>query len=304
MRTRAHYDYIFRSIPALPSTSSSDPIVEQWTSLTNDRYVLHHGHNGQDPLRYTAQSFLECLDRYDRPGRLVNAYKGIIRICLEEILANCQSEAVNEGSQRYNDIDNRAISEIMPQTPFTFNAVIPLVSQSSVLQHLQAQEHDLLSQESRGFTSNLPEGTDPPLDQLFPSRVGYIHVLSFSYHTQLDFFGTFGSVSYELGAQSFHSSAPQQVTCPEGQTLSNPTMTTTQESHPPIGQGVQEKVKCTWAGCSSVVRKDSYTRHVRETHRREAKAVCAHCEKAFPRTYMKRNHELTCRGQSSQSKRF
>jgi hypothetical protein len=48
-------------------------------------------------LRSTAQSFLECLDP---PDRLVNAYKGIIRICLEEIFANCQSEVVNEGPRK------------------------------------------------------------------------------------------------------------------------------------------------------------------------------------------------------------
>lgn len=270
--------------------TSSEPVVEQWTSLTNDRYVLHHGHNDQDPLRCTAQSFLECLDRYDHPGtsKLNSAYKEIIRICLKEILANRQSEIPNEASWKYNNINNQTISGIKPQTPVTFNEVIhlslsdlPLVSQPSALQRLQAklagQEHSFLSQESHRVSSTLLEGTGHPLDQLSPGRVSYIHNLSFAYHTRVDFFpfGTSDSVSYGLGAQS---SAHQHVTRSEEQTLPDPSTSRQRESHLPIAQGVQEKVKCTLPGCSSVVRKDSYTRHLNETHRRKVKAVCSRCE--------------------------
>jgi hypothetical protein len=115
---------------------------------------------------------------------------------------------------------------------------------------------------------------------------------------RLDFlpFGTSSSVTDEVGVQPFHLSAPQHGTYSEGQTLSGPSTSRYQESHIPVVQDSQESVKCTWPGCSRVVRKDGYNRHVDETHLRKVKAVCARCGRAFSRIYMKKNHELTCRG--------
>ncbi|KAJ8587744.1 hypothetical protein M405DRAFT_821047, partial [Rhizopogon salebrosus TDB-379] len=89
----------------------------------------------------------------------------------------------------------------------------------------------------------------------------------------------------------FYPSEPQHGTCPQttsGSSISH------QESHVPVAQGDQESVKCTWSGCSRVVKKGSYTRHVNETHLRKAKAVCARCGRVFLRTYTRNNHELTC----------
>ncbi|KAG1824478.1 uncharacterized protein BJ212DRAFT_1320453 [Suillus subaureus] len=45
-----------------------------------------------------------------------------------------------------------------------------------------------------------------------------------------------------------------------------------------------------WSGCSSVIRKDNYTRHVNEVHKRQFKAVCTACGKEFLRPYMKKTH--------------
>ncbi|OAX34268.1 hypothetical protein K503DRAFT_774724, partial [Rhizopogon vinicolor AM-OR11-026] len=81
--------------------------------------------------------------------------------------------------------------------------------------------------------------------------------------------------------------------CAEEQIVCDPS---TSRHQVPIAQGGQEKVKCAWPGCSRFMTKDSFTRHVNETHLRKVKAVCARCERGFPRTYMKTNHELTCRG--------
>jgi hypothetical protein len=312
MNTQAYSGYtFFRSRSTPSSISSSQPVVEQYTSLTNDRCMLYHStieheHSGQDSLRSTAQAFLECLDRHDHRGRLNTAIEGITRMCLAEILANCQPEAAmwNEGPWKYGNIDLQAISGIKPQT-VALNHVpstnFTPMSQSSTLQRLQGQlpgqEYGLLSQESVGVTSIL--GIDPPLNQFLPGRVSYIHHPSLAYHVRLDFslFDT-----SEPDAQQFPSSAPPHGTGFEGQTSSDPSTSGYQERHVPVVQGGQERVKCTWAGCSSVIKKNCYTRHVDETHLRKVKAVCAQCGRKFPRTYMKKNHELTCRGRQSGGK--
>jgi hypothetical protein len=110
-------------------------------------------------------------------------------------------------------------------------------------------------------------------------------------------YGTLGSipVNHEMDAFNFYPSAPQHDMCPEWQTLFGSSISH-QESRVPVAQGDQEYAKCTSSGCSRVVKKGSYTRHVNETHLRKVKAVCARCGRAFLRTYMKKSHELTCRG--------
>jgi hypothetical protein len=156
--------------------------------------------------------------------------------------------------------------------------------------HVTSQEYGILLQESIGVNGTLPERTDHHLGQQCPGRVSHTRNLSFAYHLRLDVFH-FGTS--RLASQSFHSSARQHSTYSETQTLSCPS--TTRQPHLPVAQGIQEKVECTWHGCSRVVRKDSYTRRVNETHLRKIKAVCAHCERTFPRMYLKKNHEHTCR---------
>jgi hypothetical protein len=186
--------YIFRSRSTPSSISSSQPVVEQSASLTNDRCMLYHStigheHSGQGSLRSTAQAFLDCLDRHDHHDRLNTAIEGITRMCLAEILANCQPEAAmwNEGPWKYGNIDLQVVSGIKPQTPVALNHVpstnFTPMSQSSTFQHLQGQlpgqEYGLLSQESVRVTSILPEGTDPPL---FPGRISHIHRTFLAYH--------------------------------------------------------------------------------------------------------------------------
>src|SRR5882757_7824021 len=110
-------NYIFRSITAPPSMSSSQPVVERRVGLINDGCMSHHStrqRRDEESLRSTSQAFLECLDRHDHPRRLDGAYKRIIRICIAEILANYQSEAAtNEGSWKYNNTDLQTTSGLV-----------------------------------------------------------------------------------------------------------------------------------------------------------------------------------------------
>ncbi|KAJ8585519.1 hypothetical protein M405DRAFT_407076 [Rhizopogon salebrosus TDB-379] len=94
---------------------------------------------------------------------------------------------------------------------------------------------------------------------------------------------TSGNVNYALGALT-----PQNYISHEKQTLC-------QQPRPVVVPG-QKKVQCSWAGCSAVVRRDGLTRHKNEIHLRVVKATCTRCGKGFRRSYLKRNHEVTCRG--------
>ncbi|KAG2112732.1 hypothetical protein BD769DRAFT_1674023 [Suillus cothurnatus] len=55
---------------------------------------------------------------------------------------------------------------------------------------------------------------------------------------------------------------------------------------------VEDKVKCTWYGCSTLVNKDNLTRHVSEVHEGKIKVVCEGCGRAFKRLYQMNEHIL------------
>ncbi|OJA20117.1 hypothetical protein AZE42_04108 [Rhizopogon vesiculosus] len=182
-------------------------------------------------------------------------------------------------------------------TPVDFNeinatnlssATLSLLSQPLAFQHLQNQLSDqsegynYIPEESVGITGtfNLPQGVDldpPPLSPDLP--------LSDS-----------GSVGYELGTQPFQSFIVEYDTYSDGQTSSGSSASRHKELRLSIVQGGQEKVICTWPGCSRVVNEDNHFRHVNEAHLRKVKDVCTGCGRAFPRMYMKKNH--ICRGLS------
>ncbi|KAG2048346.1 hypothetical protein BDR06DRAFT_1013124 [Suillus hirtellus] len=87
---------------------------------------------------------------------------------------------------------------------------------------------------------------------------------------------------------------PQDDTYFDEKTMSEPESSAShgqQSSHPiQVAKVDQDKVKCTWPGCSKALRKNSLTRHINETHRRKVKAVCVYCGKRFARPYMLKNH--------------
>jgi len=105
-----------------------------------------------------------------------DTYKRIIHICLEEILANPQSEVVNEGT--YSNIGD----QLIPRTPVAFNNVshrpstdLPVVLQSMASQSLgvwlPGQEDGMLPQGYPSVTGAPPEGMGIPFDQTFPGRL-------------------------------------------------------------------------------------------------------------------------------------
>ena len=202
-----------------------------------------------------------------------DTYKRIIRICLEEIL-------VNEGT--YSNIGD----QLIPRMPVAFNDVSHLPSTDL------GQEYGMLPQGYPRVTGALLEGMGIPFDQTLPGWASYIHNPFFAHQYMTGFVSTSSSIGYELG-QPLHPPAPRSIACTDGQTLPGPSVNHNQE---PIATGGKERVRCTWTGCSSVVRKENYTRHMNETHRGKIKGFCTHCGRGFPRPYMKEKHERSCRG--------
>jgi len=258
-------------------------------------------------MRSTLQSCLELLNR--QHDRLNSAYKEIleIRIRITEILASCQSEVAMGSEDAWDSTAHlQVILGDEPHTvaPVVFNERDVISVSSSPLDHslfpqslafhgqLSDQDYGPFSRGSDEVTSILPEGADPPVDQLFQGKLA-IFTACFE---SLPCADTVISVSHDELEQPFQSFVPQQDTCPEGQTLTGSSARRHQQLRLPIVQGGQEKVKCTWPGCSRDINKDNHTRHVNETHLRKVKAFCTYCGRAFPRTYLNRQHELTCPG--------
>ncbi|KAG1878910.1 hypothetical protein F4604DRAFT_1754840 [Suillus subluteus] len=284
-----------------PSTSSWLDVVEQCTNLTNDGSSLHHrtlrrASGDQDSTTSTLRSCLKLLDQHC--DRLNSTYKETleIRARIAEILANSQSEVAMGNVGTWDGSVDLIFGDEPPTiTPVALNerdanslSLTPpnlsLLSQPLVFQHLHSQpsayECESLLQPSVGVISSLQEGTDTPIHR-------------FSQEPLVP--GASGSVSYELGTQPFQKFLPEDDTCSEEQTLSDPSVR--HHLYLPVVQDDEDKVKCMWSGCSSVIRKDNYTRHVNEVHRRQFKAVCAICGKEFLRPYMKKTH--ICSGRYS-----
>ncbi|KAG0708563.1 hypothetical protein DFH29DRAFT_993985 [Suillus ampliporus] len=268
-------------------------VLEQYASSTNDR-CLHHSTLGNAPIDQdsTLQLCLELLDRHC--DRLNSAYKEIldIRIRITEILTSCQSEVVTGNVGAWDSsIDLQAFFGDEPQTitPIALNKLdaisllplppdLSLLSQPLPFQHLQGQlsdqEYGPPSQERTEITNALSEGVDLPTGQLSQDLLPS------------------DCADYELGTHPFQKFI---LPCTEGQTLSDPSTSRQQQLYLPVVRDSEEKVKCMWSGCSSVVK--NYTRHVNEIHLRQFRAICASCGKAFQRPYMKKNH--ICRGRHS-----
>jgi hypothetical protein len=134
--------------------------MEQCRSLTNDS-TLGHGHVDEDSLITTSQLFLKCLDRHEHHGMIHEAYKGIIRICLAEILANSQSEVAMWKGSWDTTLTSCAIHLLSIDFPLPSPTLQPLQGQ------LPGQEHGLISHKTVRDNSTLPEET--PLGKFFPS---------------------------------------------------------------------------------------------------------------------------------------
>ncbi|KAG1884665.1 hypothetical protein F4604DRAFT_1952307 [Suillus subluteus] len=210
-------------------------------------------------MKATLQSCLECLDRHN--DRLIRVYGEVleIRTRITELLEIVQSEAtVTDSGTRDSSAYLQAIFADEPQNIATVapdepNTISPLLTTLDIFGLPQPLTNGLSDQErgpleSVGVMGWLPEDTDPMTYQRIPDVL---------------LCDTSGCVSYKLGAQSF---PPEDGTYSERKTLpgSLPRL-----SPLPIVQGSQDKIKCTWPGCSKFVKKESRTRHVNETHLRK-----------------------------------
>jgi hypothetical protein len=141
--------------------------------------------------------------------------------------------------------------------------------------------------------------------QIFPSanhlQVRYMYFSPFPFKylpsamLDLSISHTSGSVSTQL-----FSLVPEMGTPSEAQPLSDSSAGRHHQLRLPIVQGGEEKVRCSWLGCSRVVKRDSHARHVNECHLRKVRDVCTGCGRGFARLYLKKNH--LCHGPSSKGR--
>ncbi|KAG1763385.1 hypothetical protein EDD22DRAFT_969439 [Suillus occidentalis] len=195
---------------------------------------------------------LACHDRL-----ILRAKKkeGYIKVTMLQRFASVFLEiSMGDEGTLDSSVDFRAIVYDEPQ--FALDGVLPsLTPQLPILYS--------------GFASTLPEGARLPISDLPENLL-------------LD-----GVVSYEFGVAEF---PPNYGTYSDAEMLPESSARHDQQPRFSIEQGGQDKVKCTWPGCSKSVKKENLTRHVNEVHRRKVKAVCTRCKKGFSRPYMLRDH--------------
>ncbi|KAG1807558.1 hypothetical protein EV424DRAFT_233219 [Suillus variegatus] len=255
--------------------SKSSPTVPQLTSPSRLGPAPD-----QDSMRSSLRSCLEHLDRvyYDRVD-CVYKEEQELRAAVTE-LVTCQSNITMEDESTLdNSVDFQAMiydsnpQTIMPLALDELNAISPSLTPPdlSVLAESQAIQGQPSNLEygPLGFTSTLPEGL--PI-----SRLSQDLLLAGSYRLDVPDFLPQCDIYFDgkMMSESESSASHDQ-----------------QSSHPiQVAKAGQDKVKCTWPGCSKALRKDSLTRHINETHRRKVKAVCVYCGKRFARPYMLKNH--------------
>lgn len=122
---------------------------------------------------------------------------------------------------------------------------------------------------------------NPPVGQFSPGRVRYRPSISFRCLPRVPPDMVFaGSITHVV--PPFQSFVDVHVT--ERQSTSGSSAKRYADLCLPIVLGDQERVKCTWPGCMSILKKDGHTRHVENIHLRKVKAICPRC----PRAHSKR----------------
>ncbi|KAJ8585808.1 hypothetical protein M405DRAFT_844294 [Rhizopogon salebrosus TDB-379] len=239
---------------AIPSLSSLRlDVAERCVDSIDDV----HASSDQDSTRSTLQAFLAFVDQDRHHGRVYNAYKEIVRTCIRGMLANCRSVAPMADEDIRDS--NTDLQEIM------------------AFKHSQSQLSDpAYEPRFQGSANALTEGSGP-FRQHPPD-------LSFSHTSESS------SASYELDTQPFEISVLEMGTYSEAQTLPGSSAGRHQQLLLPVVQAGQEKLRCTWPGCLSVIKKDSHARHMNECHLGKVVGVCTGCGREFSRMYMKKDH--------------
>ncbi|KAG1884608.1 hypothetical protein F4604DRAFT_182998 [Suillus subluteus] len=221
--------------------------------------------SGRDPDRSMRSKLQSCLEHLDKHrDNMIGIYREIleIRACIVELLTNCEPEVAMGDEGPWESWDSRVdLQAVIDDNPLT-------IVQEPLPFHGRLSDLEFGPLEAVGVASTLQESiylVDQLPQELLPCSTS----------------------SYEPAAGDV---LPQHGTCPDGQTSSGSSSRLDEQLPLTVVQGVQEKVKCTWSGCSRVVKKDSLTRHVNEMHRRRIKVVCSGCGKGFARPYMMKNH--------------
>ncbi|KAG2096351.1 uncharacterized protein F5147DRAFT_818498 [Suillus discolor] len=235
----------------------------------------------QHSTRLVLESCLQRLDRLDSLERRVHEEIQQIRSVLTNLLGNYQSDVTMENSGgRGITVDSQAeISSLNPIAPFGPSHDRYFVPQIA--------PHGT----SFGVTGSLSEGTSPP-QALLPHGA----------RTSADY----GPIVQHPLTQPRYSMYPEArssfcdphvMASPlEDLSLRGALDSVYEPESVPIQ--VKDKIKCTWYGCSALVKKDNLRRHVKEVHEGKIKAVCAGCGKEFKRPYQMDEHIVRTRCRS------
>ncbi|KAG2363086.1 hypothetical protein BDR07DRAFT_1609058 [Suillus spraguei] len=256
---------------------------------------------GQTPDQHSMRLVLQsCLERLDRLDCRVHEEIQEVRSIFRNLLDNCQSDVTKEGSGGCDStVDSQAGLDGL-------NAIPALMSSHDHCFMPLLAPH----RTSFGVMRSLSEGTGPT-QSLLPhgtyNSAGYGPIQSSLTRPQYSMYSESFTALHDLHVTESSSEGadlrPENLPVSLDSSLRG-TSNSVHESTAQPFQGiyfdehankVKDKVKCTWNGCSALVNKDNLTRHIKEVHEGQIKAVCAGCRREFKRPYQLNEHILRSR---------
>ncbi|KAG2070438.1 hypothetical protein BDR04DRAFT_1155468 [Suillus decipiens] len=221
-------------------------------------------------MRLKLQSLLKRLNRQN--DDMVRTCKEMLEILarLAELLTNREPEVTMGDERAWESLDGSVeLQTVINDEPLTIiQDPLPFYGQLSDLEFEPLESVGVAStpQESVDFVARLPQDIFPYSSNYEPATGDFL-----SHH----------------GAH------------PDGQAASGSSTKLDEQPLVTVVQGVQEKVRCSWSGCSRVVKKENLSRHVNEVHRRRIKVVCNQCGNGFARPYLMRDHNCRAKRRNS-----